>query len=99
MSGLDNPLQIQKHRVTIEYCVPCDYSKQALSVANELIRNYQHAISELAFEMSSGGVFEVKVDGDTLFSKKETKRHPKPGEVFGLFQQYVGKELPLYPRG
>lgn len=98
MSGLENPLQIQKHRITIEYCVPCDYSVHALRVARELIQNYQHAIRELTFEMSSGGVFEVTVDGETLFSKKELKRHPEPGEVFGLFQQYVGKELPLYPR-
>jgi len=98
MSGLDNPLQIQKHRVTIEYCVPCDYSERALRVAGELIQNYQHAISELVFEMSSGGVLEIKVDGETLFSKKEMKRQPQPGEVFELFQQFVGKELPLYPR-
>ncbi|NJC94812.1 MAG: SelT/SelW/SelH family protein [Anaerolineae bacterium] len=92
-------MQIQKHRVTIKYCVPCDYSEHALRVAGELIRNYQHAISELVFEMSSGGVFEVKVDDEILFSKKEVNRHPEPGEVFGVFQQYVGKELPLYPRG
>ena len=98
MSGLNNPLQIQKHRVTIEYCVPCDYSEHALKVAKELIQNYQHAISELVFEMSSGGVFEIKVDGESLFSKKELKRHPHPGEVFELFQQFVGQELPLYPR-
>ncbi len=64
-----------------------------------MIRNYQHAISELTFEMSSGGRFEVKVDGENLFSEKKLKRHPKPGEVFELFQQFVGKELPLYPRG
>ena len=99
MSGLNNPLHIQKHKVTIKYCVPCDYSEQALQVTRELIRNYQHAISELVFEMSSGGVFEVKVDGEPLFSKKQLKRHSRPGEVFGLFRKFVGQELPLYPHG
>jgi selT/selW/selH-like putative selenoprotein len=28
-----------------------------------------------------GGVFDVVVDGQLLFSKKETKRFPRPGEI------------------
>jgi selenoprotein W-related protein len=30
---------------------------------------------------SSGGVFEVSVDGKTVFSKKALGRFPEPGEV------------------
>lgn len=30
---------------------------------------------------SGGGVFEVTVDGDLIYSKKQTGRHAKPGEV------------------
>jgi selenoprotein W-related protein len=30
---------------------------------------------------SSGGAFEVTVDGDLIYSKKATKRHAEPGEV------------------
>lgn len=33
---------------------------------------------------SSGGVFEVTVDGTLLFSKRALKRHVEPGEVVGL---------------
>jgi selenoprotein W-related protein len=33
---------------------------------------------------SSGGVFEVKVDGDLIFSKKALRRHAEPGEVMRL---------------
>ena len=33
---------------------------------------------------SSGGIFEVVLDGRTLFSKHETGRFPEPGEVLGL---------------
>jgi len=32
---------------------------------------------------SSGGVFEVTVDGKLVFSKKELGRFPEPGEVVG----------------
>lgn len=36
---------------------------------------------------SSGGVFEVTVDGTLVFSKKALKRHAQPGEVVGLIQR------------
>jgi selenoprotein W-related protein len=35
---------------------------------------------------SSGGVFEVKVDGDLIFSKKALRRHAEPGEVVKLIR-------------
>jgi selenoprotein W-related protein len=35
---------------------------------------------------SSGGVFEVKVDGDLIFSKKALRRHAEPGEVVRLIR-------------
>ena len=36
---------------------------------------------------SSGGVFDVEVDGRLVFSKKGAKRHAEPGEVVRLIQQ------------
>jgi selenoprotein W-related protein len=30
---------------------------------------------------SSGGVFEVTVDGNLIYSKKALRRHPQPGEI------------------
>ena len=33
---------------------------------------------------SSGGVFEVTVDGQLVFSKKALRRHAEPGEVLKL---------------
>jgi selenoprotein W-related protein len=34
----------------------------------------------------SGGVFEVSVDGRSVFSKKEVGRFPDPSEIVGLVQ-------------
>lgn len=33
---------------------------------------------------SSGGVFEVTVDGHKIFSKQALGRHAAPGEILGL---------------
>jgi selenoprotein W-related protein len=35
---------------------------------------------------SSGGVFEVTVDGRPVFSKKALGRHAEPGEVLRLME-------------
>ena len=39
---------------------------------------------------SSGGVFEVKVDGDLIYSKKALRRHAEPGEVVRLIKARAG---------
>jgi len=41
---------------------------------------------------SSGGVFEVTIDGETLFSKKETGRFPDQDEVDGILNTIANKK-------
>lgn len=35
---------------------------------------------------SSGGTFDVTVDGKLIFSKKAERRHAEPGEVVRILQ-------------
>lgn len=39
---------------------------------------------------SSGGVFEVAVDGNLVYSKKATRRHAEPGEVVKAIERLRG---------
>jgi len=39
---------------------------------------------------SSGGVFEVTMDGRLIYSKKALKRHAEPGEVLRLAREAKG---------
>ena len=43
--------------------------------------------AEIRLVPSSGGVFEVTVDGNLVFSKKALRRHPQPGEIMALIQR------------
>jgi len=92
------PIEQTKHRVSIEYCVPCDYSAQVMQVTGELLANYQHVIDRLELVMGSKGVFEVKMDGELIFSKKALHRHPEPGETVQLFKERVDPDTSTYPR-
>ena len=52
----------------------------------ELLQEFQFDIDVLRIVPSSGGVFEVVVNGELLFSKKNLERHADPGEVMELFR-------------
>ena len=40
---------------------------------------------------SSGGVYEVTVGGEKIFSKTELKRFPRDGEILGLIRGKLKK--------
>jgi predicted Rdx family selenoprotein len=64
----------------------------------DLLHHYQHVIDELTLITGGSGVFEVEVDGVSLFSKKALGRHAHPGEVLDLFRGLLGPEVVEYPR-
>lgn len=61
-----------------------------MSAVSDLLSNYQHVISDLRLVMGGSGVFDVTVDGELLYSKKETGRHAEEGEILALFTDLVG---------
>ena len=46
--------------------------------------------AQFSLQKSSGGAFEVIVDGALIFSKKAIGRHAKPGEVVALLKRHLG---------
>ena len=69
-----------------------------MGAARDLVHDYQHVIDELALVMGAKGVFDVVVDGETLYSKHATGRHAEPGEVLGLFRERYAADVPVYDR-
>jgi selenoprotein W-related protein len=43
---------------------------------------------------SSGGRYEVILDGELIYSKVALKRHAEPGEVAELVQRKLGAPIP-----
>lgn len=46
-----------------------------------MIAEFERDISAIEIVPSGGGVFEVTVDDELVFSKKTLKRHAEPGEI------------------
>ena len=62
-----------------------------MSLAEELLKNYEHLIDSLMLIPSDGGKFEVTANGQLLYSKLATHRHAELGEVLGLVRKIVGE--------
>jgi len=60
-----------------------------VSLADELLKNYEHVIESVALVPSDGGKFEVSVNGDLVYSKLQTKRHAEAGEILNLVSKIV----------
>jgi len=88
----------EKYIVSIEYCAHCNYKAQAIRVADELMSKYQHIIDQITIIMGSGGIFNVQVNGQMLFSKHELKRHASEGEITQLFSEMVEPVVPVYSK-
>jgi selenoprotein W-related protein len=67
-----------------------------VSVISDLLTHYQHIIADLRVVTGSKGVFDVVVEGTTIYSKHETGRHAEPGEVLQRFTEYIGTDVPRY---
>ena len=62
-----------------------------MSLAGDLVREFEGEIEKLEIHPSDGGRFEVRVNGDLVFSKKQVGRHAEPGEVAGLVRKLFEK--------
>ena len=69
-----------------------------MGAARDLLHDYQHVISELTLVTGSKGVFDVVVDGRTLYSKHEAGPHAEPLEVLTLFREQYATDVTPYER-
>jgi selenoprotein W-related protein len=60
-----------------------------VSLAEELLKEYEHVIEAVTLVPAEGGKFEVSVNGTLIFSKIETKRHAEAGEILNLISKLV----------
>jgi len=66
-------------KIEIEYCGQWGFEPRARE-AGKLIAKLQPS-AQINLRRSSGGVFEIRVDGRLAFSKKATGRFPSSEEI------------------
>jgi selenoprotein W-related protein len=81
--------------VEIEYCTQCRWLLRAGWMAQELLTTFESEIGGVCLRPGTGGIFEVRLGGEVLFSRKEAGRFPESKELKQLIRDRVAPEKPL----
>ena len=76
-------------KIEIIYCAVWHYTSRAVSLAEQVLKEYEHVIETMTLVPSDGGRFEVSVNGELVYSKLQTKRHAEAGEILNLISKMV----------
>ena len=86
---------MSKLRVEIEYCTQCRWLLRAAWMAQELLTTFESELDEVALRPGTGGVFEIRVDGKTVWSRKTEGRFPDAKEIKQRIRNIVAPEKDL----
>lgn len=82
-------------RIQITYCTQCRWMLRAAWLAQELLTTFEKELGEVALRPGSGGVFDVRVGDDLIWSRRETGRFPEAKELKQLVRDRVAPEKDL----
>ena len=81
--------------VEIEYCTQCRWLLRAAWLAQELLTTFDADLNAVSLMPGTGGVFEVRLNGATLFSRKLEGRFPESKELKQLIRDVIAPERDL----
>lgn len=86
---------MNKPRVEIEYCTQCRFILRATWLAQELLFTFAEEIGELALVPGTGGVLDIRVNGELIFSRKQQGRFPESRKLKQLVRDRIAPEKEL----
>lgn len=75
--------------VEIEYCSQCRWLLRAAWIAQELLTTFESDLKRVSLVPGTGGIFEVRLNGETLFSRKSAQRFPESKELKQLIRDRI----------
>ena len=82
-------------RIEIEYCTQCRWLMRAGWTAKELLTTFVDDLKEVALVPGRGGVFDVRLDGETIWCRAEARRFPELAELKQLVRDRIAPDRQL----
>jgi len=82
--------------ISITYCTVCNFLGRAAWLAQELLAAVGDDVAGVTLIPGRGGIFEVRIDGQLLFSRKQAGRFPEPRDLKDALRAKLA--LPPAPR-
>jgi selenoprotein W-related protein len=86
---------MNKSTVEIEYCTQCRWLLRAAWMAQELLTTFESELGGVCLRPGTGGIFEVRLDGEVLFSRKAAGRFPESKELKQLIRDKAAPDKAL----
>ena len=82
-------------RLEIEYCRQCRWLLRAAWLAQELLTTFDKELGEVALVPGTNGIFEVRLLGEVIFSRRQQGRFPESKELKQLVRDRIAPEKHL----
>ena len=82
-------------RIEIVYCRQCRWLLRAAWMAQELLTTFETELGGIALVPGTGGVFEIRLGDDVIWSRQEMGRFPDIKELKQLVRDRVAPERDL----
>ena len=83
------------NRVAIEYCTGFRWLLRAAWMAQELLTTFEGELDEMTLLPGSGGVFDVRVNGELVWSRRRAGRFPEITELKRSVRDVIAPDKPL----
>ncbi len=82
----------EKPTLSISYCSVCNFHGRAAWLAQELLGAHKDDVAGITLIPARDGIFEVRIDGELVFSRREAGRFPEPRELKDALRAKLGME-------
>lgn len=87
---------MSKPKITITYCTRCRWMLRAAWMAQELLTTFDQEVGEVSLKPDhTGGVFEIHVDDELIFSRAVESRFPDIKELKQMVRDKIAPEKDL----
>ena len=86
---------MSKHQVEIEYCTQCRWLLRAAWLAQELLTTFEADLKGVNLIPGTGGILDVRLNGEVLFSRKVLGRFPESKELKQLIRDVIDPQRDL----
>ena len=87
----------QKPLIELEYCTQCRWLLRAAWLAQELLTTFEDELGGVTLVPGTGGIFEARVSGHILWSRKSEGRFPEAKELKQRVRDLIAPDRDLGP--
>lgn len=82
-------------KVEITFCAQCNFLLRAAWMAQELLSTFGTDLEAVALKPGTGGIFEVRLNDELLFSRKQAGRFPESKELKQMVRDRIDPDRDL----